>query len=412
VTGYERRSLVLVLALCLSHWSSVALGEKADIKLLTPTISGSSGLFTLPVAETLRHGEFVLGLNSHRFNRDPGRLSFTVFPVSFTVGIHDQVELFGRVEAYKRVHGKDVLLYKVPPGGQLLPAFVASVNRLGYFNGSPFVDVPFGDGVGEFWIGAKFRFLSERGRGCLSLALQPVARFSSGNRQRRLRGLTSGALDVGVSLVASKELQRKGTLTGKAGFLSGRNVEGVDRQNQLGWGIGIEWPLIRRTLRVVGELAANTFIGDKESNLINPVSPIVTYGGARIRAFSWLTFSSAVSLDMRRVSDISTSSRFGWILQASFQRKINRPPKVECTSNRKSVVEGEAVRVRAKASDPDDDSLWLSWKSSGGRLSQENSSVVLDTSGLKAGRYSVMAEVGDDRSVASCSVDIEVKRRK
>jgi hypothetical protein len=165
----------------------------------------------------------------------------------------------------------------------------------------------------------------------------------------------------------------------------------------------------------MGELIGNTFLGEKESDLINVVSPVDTYAGVRIRATSWLTFSGALNLHLRNSSDsyrnIVASSRFGWIFQASFQRKINRPPMVECAVDKRHVIEGDSVTIRAKPSDPDDDILWLSWKSSGGRLSQQDSSVLLDTSGLEAGRYSVMAEVGDAETVASCSVDIEVEKR-
>jgi len=407
----------LILGLILILGSSLVTGEKSDIKLLTPTIRGSTGLFTLPVAETPRQGEFGLGLNFHRFNRDPGTLTFTTFPVSMSVGLYDRVEAFVSFESYKRMSASDVLTNKAQPSDKLLPAYVASAEAVGYFNDAPFVDVPFGDGVGEVWAGAKFNVLSERGIGCLSLALQPVVRFSpSSQRHSKLQGLASGAFDAGLDLVASKRLKGRGTVTGKAGFLSGRDVDGVGRQSHLEWGVGIEWPLVKRSVRVVGELVGTTFVGRKISGLVNVVDPLDAYMGVRIPATSWLTLSGALNLHLNNTSsnypEIVPSSRFAWLFQASFQHKINRVPTVECFASQEKVVAGDSVWIRAKLSDPDDDLLWLSWKSSGGHLSQQDSSVLLETSGLKAGKYSVMAEVGDEVNVASCSVDIEVQEPK
>ncbi|MGW8179434.1 MAG: hypothetical protein ACWGQW_11850, partial [bacterium] len=332
--------LILILG------SSLVLGEKSDIKLLTPTTRGSAGLFTLPVAETPRQGEFGLGLNLHRFNRDPGALSFTVFPVSVSLGLHDRVEAFLSFEAYKRMSAGDVLTHKVQPDDRLLPAYVASAEAVGYFNDAPFVDVPLGDGAGEVWAGAKFNVLSERGIGCLSLALQPVVRFSpSSRRSSRLEGLASGAFDVGLDLVASKRLKGRGTLTGKAGFLSGRDVDGVGRQSHLEWGVGVEWPLVERFLRVIGEVDGNTFVGRTKSGLTNVVDPLDAYLGIRIPAKPWLTLSGALSLHLKNASShyptMVPSSRFGWLFQASFQRKINRVPTVECFAGREKVVAGE-----------------------------------------------------------------------
>lgn len=375
------------------------------------------GLFALPVAETPRQGELGIGFSLHRFNRDPGALSFTVFPVSMSLGLYDRVEAFVSFESYKRLSANDVLTNKVQPVDELFPAHVASAEAVGYFNNAPFVDVPFGDGVGEFWAGAKFNVLSERGIGCLSLALQPVVRFSpSSRRSDKLQGLVTGTFDAGIDLIASKKLDGKGIVTGKAGFLSGRDVDGVGRQSQLEWGVGIEWPLVERSLRVIGELVGNTFLGPKESSLTNVVDPLDTYMGIRISATPWLTLSSALNLHLRNASrnspEIVPSGRFGWLFQVSFQRKVNRVPTVECFTGSEKVIAGETVRIRARLSDPDDDLLWLSWKSSGGYLSQQDTSVLFDTSGLEAGKYSVMAEVGDEVNVASCSVDIEVQEQK
>ena len=72
-------ALILALATAL-----VAQENKARIKQQTPTISGSTGLFNLPTADTLREGEFSFGFHTSKFNREPGDIDITVYPITFT----------------------------------------------------------------------------------------------------------------------------------------------------------------------------------------------------------------------------------------------------------------------------------------------------------------------------------------
>ncbi len=413
LSPYVGLLLCLLLIKISSDWTTAAYAQKQDIKLLTPTAGGSSGLFTLPKAETVRRGEISFGLSAHRFHRDPGALSFTIFPIAFSAGIHDRIEIFTSFEGYKRIGAQDVLIYKGTPEGTLLPAYISSAQTIGYFNDAPFVDVPFGDGAGDLWAGAKFNLLSEGRNNCLDFALQSIARFpTSSHTQRKLRGLTPGVFDAGLDIVASKRLKDKGTVAGKIGFLSGRNVDGIDRQHQLGWGAGLEWALIKPSLYIIGEFAGEKFLGEKAFDFVDVAGPLEAYVGFRIRGIPRLALSAALNFRLSENDPkILPSSQLGWIFQASIQRKINRPPTIECLADRRRVVEGDTVHIRVKLLDPDDDVLWLSWKSSGGHLTPRDSFVILDTAGLDEGRYSVMAEAGDDTSVASCSVDIDVVTR-
>lgn len=89
----------------------------------------------------------------------------------------------------------------------------------------------------------------------------------------------------------------------------------------------------------------------------------------------------------------------------------NRPPTMSCSADRNSVMIGEPVQITATASDPDNDPLIYSWKSSGGRLRGTGASVKFDTAGLKAGRYSVTGYVDDGRGgTADCQLGIEVQQ--
>jgi outer membrane protein OmpA-like peptidoglycan-associated protein/opacity protein-like surface antigen len=86
----------------------------------------------------------------------------------------------------------------------------------------------------------------------------------------------------------------------------------------------------------------------------------------------------------------------------------NRVPTMSCSADRNAAVIGETVQITAIASDPDNDPLTYSWKSSGGRVRGRDASVKFDTAGLKAGRYSVSGHADDGRGgTADCQVAVE-----
>jgi len=88
----------------------------------------------------------------------------------------------------------------------------------------------------------------------------------------------------------------------------------------------------------------------------------------------------------------------------------NLPPTMNCSVDRSSIVVGERVRITATTSDPDNDPLTFSWRTSGGRIIGSGSSVTFDASGLAPGRNTVTGRVDDGRGgTADCSVDLDVQ---
>ena len=116
------------------------------------------------------------------------------------------------------------------------------------------------------------------------------------------------------------------------------------------------------------------------------------------------TYTVKVRVDDGRggTADCSTDIRV--------EPRPNRPPTMSCSADRNSVLIGESVQVVATASDPDNDPLTYSWESSGGQIGGTEATAKLDTTGLKAGHYSVTGHVNDGRGgSADCTLGIEVR---
>src|SRR5262245_19681758 len=107
------RLLGLTLTLLLIGVVAPAQTERStdDPRNPAPTVNGGTGLFTVYDAQTLRKGEFNVGFFANHFHRDPGDLTWQVYPVNFQVGFSDHLEAFAYFEAQRVVSvGLPVLL--------------------------------------------------------------------------------------------------------------------------------------------------------------------------------------------------------------------------------------------------------------------------------------------------------------
>jgi len=111
--SFARRFLGLALTLLLIGVVAPAQTERStdDPRNPAPTVNGGTGLFTVYDAQTLRKGEFNVGFFANHFHRDPGDLTWQVYPVNFQVGFSDHLEVFAYFEAQRVVSvGLPVLL--------------------------------------------------------------------------------------------------------------------------------------------------------------------------------------------------------------------------------------------------------------------------------------------------------------
>jgi outer membrane protein OmpA-like peptidoglycan-associated protein len=79
----------------------------------------------------------------------------------------------------------------------------------------------------------------------------------------------------------------------------------------------------------------------------------------------------------------------------------NRPPTVNLTSDRDTVLVGECVRFTANGADPDNDPLRYTWTANGGQVTPTNNTAQLCTTGLAPGTYTMTVRVEDGRGGAA-----------
>jgi outer membrane protein OmpA-like peptidoglycan-associated protein/opacity protein-like surface antigen len=88
----------------------------------------------------------------------------------------------------------------------------------------------------------------------------------------------------------------------------------------------------------------------------------------------------------------------------------NRPPTISCSADRSSLVVGERAQITATASDPDNDPLTYTWRTTGGQIIGSGTAVSFDSSGLAPGHDTVTGHVDDGRGgTAECSVNFDVQ---
>jgi PKD domain-containing protein len=103
--SFMRRALGLILTLLLIGVVAQSQTPRSaeDPRNPAPTVTGGTGLFTVYDAQTLRKGEFNIGFFANHYHRDPGDLTWQVYPVNFQIGFSDHLEVFGYFEGQRVV---------------------------------------------------------------------------------------------------------------------------------------------------------------------------------------------------------------------------------------------------------------------------------------------------------------------
>src|SRR5512138_781531 len=97
------------------------------------SFDGTTGLFKVWDAETLRQGEINFSVGWDQFHRDPGQLEIGRLPVGAAVGILDRFEFFASMDVQRRIEADNILFYRQNVPG-LLPSPARTPLNVQYFS--------------------------------------------------------------------------------------------------------------------------------------------------------------------------------------------------------------------------------------------------------------------------------------
>lgn len=395
-----RRVTLAALGFVILLPDTAAAAGRNRFKQLRPSWKGSTGLFNLATPETLRTGEFSLGLHHARFHRLAGQTRITHFPVSFTLGLRDHLEGFLSWEARKWFGSNPVNILtetRLPGDSLALPAHSAHP------------DLPSGAISGNLWAGLKLNLWSPSHGHPVGLALQPRVRVSTSTRfPATFSEPAAPGTGLGLDILISHQISALARLTVNGGFLYSGDEPEATPGHQFDYGLGLDFPLGQEAT-FVAELAGTRFGGSRFE------APLELHLGMRLLARRWFQLSAGYSLNLNGTGPgrlgVPDPGRHGWTTQLVIQRKINRPPIIRCHPGRQTVNSGEWTKIRVHAVDPDDDVLSIAWIASGGAVSLQGDSARFDSTGLDEGVYTITAELSDSENTSTCTVEIRVERK-
>lgn len=104
-----KRAYVITLILLMLVFSVSAQKSEKDPRNTSPTVGtggpvgGPTGLFTVYDGSVLRKGEYTFSIAASNYDRDPGNVDITSVPLSFQVGVTNNLELFFTTEGYRGI---------------------------------------------------------------------------------------------------------------------------------------------------------------------------------------------------------------------------------------------------------------------------------------------------------------------
>ena len=184
------------------------------------TILGDTGLWFVPIGETLPKGQWSGSLSRVNFDRSEGFSDISDIGGMFGFGVTDRIELFGTL------------------GARRIDADLVPVAR----NGQPqdyLINKGWSTGIGDLTVGAKFNLMSQATNNGYAAALRVSVKVPTASADD---GLGTGKPDFQFDLIGSREFNERVELTASAGFNVRGQPAGYNLTQGFKWGIGAGFP--------------------------------------------------------------------------------------------------------------------------------------------------------------------------
>ena len=209
-------------------WIVSSMGKDYEARPLTPTFSGSMGLFHLPSAYTVAKGRTAFSLFRSNLDRNPKDLDASTMGLNLGYGITNKLEVFGAIGIQRNDVDKITQ-----------PGYVNDFPRAGRQSTSP----GWQSGASDAIVGLKFKLLDDYAGDALGLALRPSIKLPTASFDK---GLGTGKVSGGVDLLLSKGLNRSADIHAMVGFIANADPSGYNLGNAMKWGVGLSTPVFRK----------------------------------------------------------------------------------------------------------------------------------------------------------------------
>ena len=399
---------ILLFALATSVYAQDAekVATEARISKQGSTEDGDRGLFSVPSAETLNHGQFSFGYGWNDVGRAPHNLNVTAFPVFLSVGVLGNLTFTGTFNTDSQLTAH-------------------SLAEPGFNTAYPFVNQRFAKGIGDTYLTGKYR-LQRRSDNIGGVSLRGYVKFPTADAKS---GLGTGVRDVGADVIFTSLLPFKFVLDSNLGYTSNGDpkdpVRGVTLRlkNGLRSGLGTAWPA--EGLRMLGgsfqgifEYSTLSYVGGGSGNAGSS-----SQNSSDIAAgLRYLLLNGGVTMNAGYRTNLKTDSTFpgntrldGFTFSLSYTKPVrppgnNRFPVLSLeTSTDQIAVDGSAT-ITATGYDADNDPLTYAWSSSGGKIVGSGDKVTFSAAGVMPGTYTIRATASDGKGGTATSL-IEVRVR-
>jgi hypothetical protein len=365
------------------------------------TTTGDRGLFTVSSVETLNKGQFSFGFGWNNTDRTPRDLDINSFPVYAAYGLLGRLTLLGSFETQKQVTARNFAQ----------PGFNASF---------PFTRDRFRKGVGDLFIGGKYRLQRRRDNiGGLSLGATVKAPTSDA-----ALGLGTGGTDVRADLMFTSLLPSSFVLSSVIGFNYTGSVDDpfsattpkVRIKDEVRGGVGIAWPstgidLGAGTIQTIFEYTTVTYVGAGSRNLATAAtqnSSDLNVGLRYLFLNQGLTLSAGYRNNVKfDVDFVNNKDRHGLVASLTYTKPVsdlvlnNHLPLVVLETTAAEVPTGGTTTIVATGFDADNDELTYTWTTTGGQITGMGDRATFSAAGAAAGTYTVRASANDGKQGVS-----------
>jgi outer membrane protein OmpA-like peptidoglycan-associated protein len=423
------RHLAFGLMLCVLISSTAwAQGASTASRPGSSTIFGDTGLWFVPIAETLPKGEWTAGAQRVALNRSEGFANIADIGGMFAFGATDRIEIFASM------------------GGRRIDADLRPVTYLGQPQ-DYLINNGWSTGLGDATVGAKFNLQSQATANKVAFALRVAAKIPAASRAD---GLGTGKPDAWFDLIASREFSEKVDLTSAIGLKFRGSPDGYKLTNGFIWGIGMGYPS-RSKLKLIAEMNGEAYFDLPQTftGTPGPTTPPAHWGADATREiFGGLHYQATNGFFVGAGANLAAShlhhradntvADTGGADKVDFQVRMgyrpsgirnyvppappappavtvnpgappNRPPTVKARCEPCTVQVGRTSTVTADAQDPDGDTLRYRWTSPTGSFANPADRQTVWTAPGQPGAVPVTVTVDDGKGgTASDTITIQV----